>query len=232
MPHLGDYIGQLLSEICMARLQADLETVRLAELYAAHPLLRTMPVPHIRLPEIDLDIPLVVQKSEPPRRNESPRGGLSIHDAAKKFKEVLALRLKESGIALTNEEEKAIEQNLQKRIKSSNLPGEIGGNVRSFVEEVNTSTIDLINKLREKEKPDQPAVPDELRDQIFERSFLEILNLRTPPPRLRVHVTGAEIRELGNADNIVRIRLKVSEESVEWTMIESDGVSHSRLVPE
>ncbi len=64
MPNLGDYLGQLLSELSIARMQADLETVRLAELYAMHPLLRTMPVPHMRLPDVDLEIPVLIKASE------------------------------------------------------------------------------------------------------------------------------------------------------------------------
>ncbi len=46
MPNLGDYLGQLLSEITLARMHADLESIRIAELYAAHPLLRTFPFQH------------------------------------------------------------------------------------------------------------------------------------------------------------------------------------------
>ena len=32
MPYLGDYLGQLMAEIAIARMHADLETVRLAEM--------------------------------------------------------------------------------------------------------------------------------------------------------------------------------------------------------
>ncbi|MEJ2127120.1 MAG: hypothetical protein P8X84_06440 [Candidatus Bathyarchaeota archaeon] len=50
MPNLGDYLGNLISEVTLARMQADIEAVRIAELYSSHPLLKNMPIPHFRLP--------------------------------------------------------------------------------------------------------------------------------------------------------------------------------------
>ena len=89
MPYLGDFLGQLMSEIALARMQSDLETVRLAELYAEHPLLRTLPVPHLRLPNVDLEVPVLIQASEPPRADESPRGGVKVSELRRRFDAVL-----------------------------------------------------------------------------------------------------------------------------------------------
>lgn len=71
MPYLGDYLGHLLSEIATARVQADLETVRMAELYASHPLLKHLPVPRFRLPNLTLDVPVLIQDVEQARPAES-----------------------------------------------------------------------------------------------------------------------------------------------------------------
>ena len=75
MPLLGDYLGQLLSEITIARMHADLETVRLAELYATHPLLKNFPVPHVRLPDVELELPVLIKTSEEAHPGQPPRGG-------------------------------------------------------------------------------------------------------------------------------------------------------------
>ena len=80
MPYLGDYLGHLISEVTMARMQADVEAVRIAELYASHPLLRTMPVPRFRLPEVQVDIPVVINELEP--SNEGGSGTPSIRPCA------------------------------------------------------------------------------------------------------------------------------------------------------
>ena len=78
MPYLGDFLGHLLSEITMARVQADLEAVRVAELYAGHPLLKTLPVPHFRLPTLTLDVPVAVKSIDEVQPGASPRGGVAL----------------------------------------------------------------------------------------------------------------------------------------------------------
>lgn len=57
---LSDYLGHLLSSVSKARMQADLETIRLAEIYKKHPLLQHFPVPRVRLPKVELNVPVVM----------------------------------------------------------------------------------------------------------------------------------------------------------------------------
>ena len=66
MPALGEYLGALLSEVANARLQADLESARIAQLYASHPILQHLPVPRFRLPNVVLDLPVAVEKTDRP----------------------------------------------------------------------------------------------------------------------------------------------------------------------
>ena len=64
MINLGDYIGRLLSEVTHARVQADIEAVRVAEVYSSHPLLRNFPVPRIRFSNVDMSVPVVISEVE------------------------------------------------------------------------------------------------------------------------------------------------------------------------
>ena len=61
----------------------------------------------------------------------------------------------------------------------------------------------------------EPAVPKAIAAELRDVVRLEFLKLRTPPPRLMVLVTSAELREAGAAENLTRLRLKVSEQGVE-----------------
>jgi len=228
MPYLGDYIGQLLSEISIARLQADLETVRLAELYAAHPLLRTMPVPHVRLPDVDLEIPVLIKASEEPRAGESARGGATLADVSRKFDEVLAAHLSKVNIALSAADRKKLRSAIDERLTVTRVPVEISVDVHRVADDLTSTALHVVGELR----PAKPAIPPPIAAELREVVRLEFLKLRTPPPRLTVVVTSAEIREAGTAENLTRLRLKVSEQGVEWTTIESEGVRRDRLVPE
>lgn len=232
MPYLGDYLGQLLSEISMARMQADLETVRLAELYAAHPLLRTMPVPHMRLPDVDLEIPVLIKASQEPRAGESARGGVALADISRKFDEVLTQHLVRTGVKLSNAESKKLRAALDERLTSTGTPTEVSIDVHRIADDLSSTALRVVGELRPTSDIAKPALPPMIAAELREAVRVEFLQLRTPPPRLTVLVTSAEIREAATAENVTRIRLKVSEQGVEWTTTESDGVRRDRLVPE
>ena len=232
MTYLGDYIGQLLSEISIARLQADLETVRLAELYAAHPLLRTMPVPHVRLPDVDLEIPVLIKAAEEPRPGESARGGATLTDVSRKFDEVLAAHLSKAGVTLSAADRKKLRSALDERLTLTRVPVEISVDVHRVADDLTSTALHVVGELKPTSDIAKPAIPLPIAAELREAVRLALLQLRTPPPRLTVLVTSAEIREAGTTETLTRLRLKVSEQGVEWTTIESEGVRRDRLVPE
>jgi len=232
MSNLGDYLGLLLSEIAMARMQADLETVRIAELYASHPLLRRMPVPHIRLPDVDLDIPVLIREVQPPREGESPRGGVPAAELRKRFDEVLQAQLLRSGVKLSPSAQRKLQLALDAQETSAKEPVELAIGVHRAADHYTATALTVIKQVtvtpRGEATPataiDEAALRDDVRN-----AFLQ---LRAQPPRLDVVVTSAEIREGATPDNVTRIRLKVTEQGVEWTSIQSNGASRDILVPE
>ena len=232
MPYLGDYLGHLLSEISIARMQADLETVRLAELYASHPLLRTMPVPHMRLPDVELEIPVLIKTFEEPRAGESARSGAPLVNMRRKFDEVLATHLSKADVQLSPAQLEKLRAALDERFTLHRVPTEIAVDVYRVADDLISTALRVVGELRPTPDTAEPAIPLPLAAEFKETLRLEFLKLRTPPPRLTVAVTSAEIREAGTTENLTRLRLKVSEQGVEWTTIESEGVRRDRLVPE
>ncbi|HYD52984.1 MAG TPA: hypothetical protein VEA99_10165 [Gemmatimonadaceae bacterium] len=232
MSNLGDYLGLLLSEIAMARMQADLETVRIAELYASHPLLRRMPVPHIRLPDVDLDIPLLIKEAQPPREGESPRGGVPAATLRKRFEQVLQAELVRSGVKLSPTALRKLQAALDARERSGMEPPELAVGVHRAADDFTTTALDVIKKVTV--TPRGEATPATAIDESVLRDDVRtaFLQLRPQPPRLDVIVTSAEIREGATADNLARIRLKVTEQGVEWASIQSNGSQRDILVPE
>lgn len=232
MPYLGDYLGQLLSEITIARMHADLEAVRVAELYASHPLLRTMPIPHFRLPDVELEVPVVIKQMDEPRLGKSSRGGVDLKTLRKAFDAALAVQLRKSQIKLSTEQAKHVQVLIDEAASDEDLPHEIAVDTHRvadrFAEAVSKVLTDTV-----------PPENSERLDQILKLSAelktsvrLAFLKTRVPPPRLSALVTTQDIREAGIGENITRLKLKISEESVEWTLVESDGRMQGRLVPE
>jgi hypothetical protein len=213
-------------------MQADLETVRLAELYATHPLLRTMPVPHMRLPDVELEIPVLVKTIEEPRAGESARGGAPLADMRRKFDDALATHLSTAGVELSRAHRKKLREAVDERFTFHGVPTEIAVDVYRMADDLTSTALRVVGELRPTPDTAEAAVHSPLEAAFKETVRLEFLKLRTPPPRLTVLVTSAEIHEAGTPENMTRLRLKVSEHGVEWTTIESEGVRQSRLVPE
>ena len=59
----------------------------------------------------------------------------------------------------------------------------------------------------------------------------EFLKLRPVAPFVAL-ATSAEIQAAASPESVTRFRIRLNEQGVEWTTIESEGISHDRLVPE
>lgn len=229
MPHLGDYLGQILSEVTIARMQADIETVRVAELYAAHPLLRNMPVPRFRLPDVEIDVPVVIEQMEEPSPDEAPRGAPTLADMRKEFDKVLTEELSKKDVRLKPEQKKKLNAMLDKKTVALTRPVEIAFDVGRVADELAHT---VSQTLTESGGPVDPGMRPKLEKDLKEAARLGFLKLRKPPARLRTLVTTAEIREAGPRENVTRLRMKITEEGFEWATVESDDRTEDRLVIE
>ncbi len=232
MPHLGDYIGHLLSEITIARMQADLEAVRVAELYASHPLLQNMPVPHFRLPDVEADVPVVIKQLEEPQVGETPRGVPTLQKMRKSFDTSLKKRLIGEGIRLTPEHEKELKAALDEKMVALTQPIEVSIDTDRIANELSNTALRTLTDSSRPRRPIDPELQPKLEEKLKEELRVEFLKLRKPPTRLQVLTTTAEIREAGPSEVITRFHLKISEEAFEWTTIESEGQKKNRLIME
>lgn len=208
-------------------MQADIEAVRVAELYSNHPLLRNMPIPHFRLPAVELDVPVAVKKMEESRIEKAPRGTPTLAETRAVFDKVLAKTLSEERIRLKPEQNRTLKKALDRKVVALTQPVEIAVDVNRVAKELaGTATKMLVSsgldaKTRMK-----------LQEKISELARVEFLNLRKQPTRLQVLVNTSEIREAGPIEAITRIHLKITEEAFEWTSVESDGKTEDRLIIE
>lgn len=232
MPYLGDYLGHIMSEITIARLQADLEAIRLAELYASHPLLRHLPVPHFRLPTVTLDVPVVIKEMDEAKKGESPRGGVVLPAMRESFDRLLALHLDSADLKLSATEERALDRALDQTLSRLALPPDVSISVTLIADELVLTVIRALGDPERKGSTVESGRLTKLAEELKSAVRLEFLNLRKAPPRLLVLVTTAEVREAGPKELLTHLHLSISEEALEWTAIESQGRSYDRLVPE
>jgi len=61
---LKDYIGKIYKEVTNAKVQSDIETLAIAQEYVQNPMLKHFSVPNIRIKNMELTIPVAVDKTE------------------------------------------------------------------------------------------------------------------------------------------------------------------------
>lgn len=230
MVYLGDYLGQILSEITIARVQADLESVRIAELYANHDLLKHFPVPRVRLGDVDLDIPIIIIEADEPPDKERPRGGLSVSAMLRHFQSLTSQQLELSSIDLNKKTRTELDQQLEERSRKMGRPEYVNVDTNRTANQF-TTTVRRFLQQREIE-------PEAIR------SFTESLNIaarrdfisaRSAHPRILVGATSSQIQEAAD-ESVTRITIRITEQSMEWTRItaesDDDDDNSERLVPE
>lgn len=226
MANLGDYLGQLMSELVIARVQADLESVRVAELYASHPLLRHMPVPRIRMPEIQMEVPVVIDGAGTPTAGESPRGGVPMDRARKAFDTVLSEHLKANRIRLKADQRAAMEAAVDAETTRRDLPIEVAVDTNGMADRFTKAALASLTETLDEEKVTR------LAGRLQSDARLAILALRTSPPRVSASVETGSVKEIGSDTAITRLRLTITEESMELVAVDENGETVDRLVPE
>lgn len=217
-----------MSEITIARMKGDIEAVRVAELYANHPLLKNMPVPHFRLPNIEIEVPVVIQHMEEESSEEAPRGTPSIREMAGAFDKVVKRVASEEGIKLTAADTRRMRSAMTRKAATLSTPRDVSVDVNRIASELSRESAKLLTIEGPADREVQPVLEAKLRDV----ARVEFDKLRKPPARLKVLVNTSAVKEAGPRDVVTNIHLKISEEAFEWTVLDMDGEQVDRLVIE
>ncbi|HBI04726.1 MAG TPA: hypothetical protein DDY49_11940 [Paenibacillaceae bacterium] len=232
MPNLGDYIGYLMTEITNARAQADYEAVNIAERYARDPYLKHFPIPHFRMPNVSVDLPLIINNVEEPTGKYSNDQMLSYMQA--KFRKVLPRHLDK--LSTTKKRSLTLDGNIKKitdnifeeykqldhtPIRITHLADKLVSSIRSEL-----SQLTPLEQKDNKEKIEQ--VSQELKQQLYSE-FSKYLH---DQPRLNVTANTSDIKNAGPKDILAYVRITITEEAFEWTAVEEDNQKTRRLIPE
>lgn len=233
MIKLNDYLGTLISSINQARVMADIESAKVAKAYANDDLLKHFSIPRFRAQDIELDIPIAIDSfNESPIKDYQPIDNKSfnsysyniIKDVAKvtSFSRRTS-KLLNSEIANSSRElEKSLKANISKEIAFKKYQKEISDvfiraieNDELKIEDLKKTKIELQNSLKEK-----------LYNCITSRETKNKLE------DANVVVEASKLREIPK-ENIIRIKMKLFEDGMEWhTSENTNGDLESRLLPE
>lgn len=235
MADLSEYLGHLLCEVTRARVMADAEAVRTATTYLGDgsSLLRHFPVPRMRLPELEITVPVVI--------NEIPDGYVEQTDADPRlFSRLLAENL---GPALSGQGLKLDTGEITRIILGDPQlsRGRLSADVPELLSRQLQDRVRVVSRSSGRTAARETAVPAErfreisaiLREQIART----VESLPRRPAGIAVDARTSAVKNVGGAGMVVNIKLVVREESLE-ILLDDRGEGGSaaprigRLVPE
>lgn len=234
MPKLNDYIGSLVSSITNARVMSDIQTVKVAEEYAKHNLLKHFSIPRMRIDDIEMTIPIAIDElNERTETEYEPIDNIKFNAIV--YKELV------NNLGLTKLPTE-ISQKL--RVKIAEQTQILEQNIRvtkdlSYLKNYNKELTKIILNLEidltktkgdVKRKINIEDLPQYLENILSQE--IKITSQKKTIDDLNVIVEAHKLREQ-KPENLIYIKLKISEDGMEWNRTENnEGVIESKLLPE
>jgi hypothetical protein len=229
MPTLGEVLGAIMADVTKARRMADEEAMRTADLYRQEPLLQGMTVPRLRLPDVTIEIPAVVEAHEEGDAGEY-QDPAQVSQQATAF---LTEAAKDENLVLERELVANFRASLQRELKqlAAREPGT--PQMVSRQASANVGELVLLRHAREL-KPDQTTtIIKRIAPKL--RQYIAGIALRKSPrpAAIRVLIETHQVKERSDPRSVTRLRLTLKEEGLEWSEFQNDeGETVTRLTPE
>ena len=231
MPKLGDVIGALLADVARARVDADLEAVRVAHAYSADPLLKHLSIPRIRLPEVVVDLPLlVVDVGSPVDRSTGRAAGWSLEQpTVTELSKAIRPALIATRLRLSRADSAAVIKIAVERVQALFARADRSTLTASRVAEVVTEAVVEAVRATPKGEIAEPGLGG-LADAARESLTSLLTSKMMLSPSIEVLVSADQLKERADSSNVVRLRLTITEDAYE--IVERDGAAGFRLTPE
>lgn len=234
MPNLNEYLGSIISSITNARVMADIQSVKVAEEYAKHDLLKHFAIPRMRVGDVELTIPVALDAMT--EKTETQYQPIDNN----KFNSLVYRELTNS-IGRTSLPAKASQTLRSALVKYTHQLEQnlrITQDMSALTEFSHTAVKDLVQLADEHQLMSRESLPKLDTEQIAKRlskvaeQEIKVLSQRSVIENLNVIAESHKLRE-EKPENIIYIKLKITEDGMEWQqMQDSKGEVSRRLLPE
>ncbi|NTW99571.1 MAG: amidase [Geobacteraceae bacterium] len=225
MADLGDLLGSLMSGLIRARRMADEQTAALAEYYKTIPLLEGLSVPRIRIPELTIDMPFLIDNDLEGEKGEmeDPAKIATALDA-QLGSTLTSHNIKANPIfRKTFAEEVKTRLTLLRQARTPIMEETIARYVHdAFISTLTKTKTSLTDQHKE-------AISRDLRA----KSATVGISKESVPPSIVANIKTADVKEQASTTSVVRLKITLKEEGLEWVTegSEAGGVKHT-LQPE
>ncbi len=227
MSELSRLLGSILADIAHARRIADQETAAIAEYYRSNPLLEGMSLPRIRIPEIVIDLPMLIEgatEGEPSILEEPEQ-------IVKEVREEILTASKNAGLKITDSFLKLFEKRLRQDLERLQKDDSERGYPRESVIRATDSAFS--SAIIDRQEKITPAQIKRLAEVARQKAGQVSLRKAGLPPSLVVNIKTEDIKLSANAGVVTRLKLVLKEEGLEWSVGEKeDGTQSRKLLPE
>ncbi len=224
---LGEVLGTLLASLAHARRIADEESAVIAEHYRDTPLLEGMSLPRVRLPEMVVNLPVLIEEYKAAADSvPSPEPEIRA-----KARQLLAETAQAEKVKLPKLFLGRFEREMRVELGRLVPHKHPGWPVEEVVRAADNALLKALEEdtVRRFTEEQVVAVRKDLRRQVGSI----VLEKEGHPPSLAVTVVTSEIKERTAPQNVARLQMTLKEEGMEWTMVEqSDGSVKRVLTPE
>lgn len=225
MADLGNLLGSLMSSLIRARQVSDQQTAALAELYKNNPLLQGLSVPRIRIPELTIDMPVLIENitdGEPGKLENTSKIIAELEEQLKSTLDKKNIKVKTSLYkAFAGEVGEQLEL-----LKNTDLPVMREAVARSVQDAFADALAKTKNNLTPSEKE---AIARDLRFRVS-----KVCIAKEPVgSNIDANIRTADVKEKASNSNVMRLKITLKEEGLEWATqaSESGGVVNT-LQPE
>ncbi|MFD8461929.1 hypothetical protein [Streptomyces antimycoticus] len=228
MTELSQLLGTLLASVARARYIADVQTAAIAEQYRDNPLLEGLSVPRVRVPELRIDLPVLIEgeSSGSPARFQEPKS------IARESVSAIAEALAVWGIDMPADVERRLRNRLRLILRKTMAKQGGSPHKEAIIREAEKTSCTVLqsSSLAEQLGTEQlRVVLNAVRRRVNEVSEAE----PERPTAIRVNAVSGEIKECLSPGAVARLSLAIREEGLEWEITRTeDGTTRSRLGPE
>ena len=227
MADLGVLLGALISGVVHARRIADEESAAIAEHYKDNPLLSGMSIPRIRVPEVSIDIPMLIEAQDEGEADQISDADTIKNAVRKELKDSLS----REGLSVNEKDLKAFDTAFGQQLDKVAVPSVYRSPREAVIraaEDAYSATIK--NKI--------------VKDGTLAASTRVVSNLRFSAsgsalrkvgrsPQIGASILTAEVKDKSSHTNVSRLTLTLKEEGLEWSIGQNDdGTMTRKLTPE
>ena len=225
---LENYISNLVLSITEARAKTDMQTAKLAQLYLKDDLLRSFPVPHMRIGEVIMDVPVAVNSAKSFEINYN----IDFEETIQAVGQVIGFGYKArltdvSYLVLDIDPIRTYISTLKYKVEQSHSLDALPEYSRKIAYE---SRIYLIEEGFIGDDNDNIDISPESVSKDIEKALRKIFILNDDI--IDVIVESAKLKELPS-QSILNFKLKIIEEGTIWAISRNaDGKIETKLIPE